>query len=136
MVRQEELPAASNARTVITFVPCASGTSTFQVVVPAASPDRPVEFCHLTAATAMLSDAMPRMVITAADTETILPDGDVIFKAGGVVSGVDRGAGEGVGTDCRVTVKERVVRFPAASVAVIVNILAPELKGTATTLHS
>ena len=107
IARQAEFPAASHARTVITFVPTNNGMFADQDVVPDAAPESPVELVHLTAATPTLSLATPLTVAVAALVETIVNPGDLICSDGGVVSlepvggvgpvGVGAGVGAGVG---------------------------------------
>ena len=46
MVLQVELPAASKARTITTFVPTSNGAWRVQLAVPVALPAEPVEVVH------------------------------------------------------------------------------------------
>lgn len=122
-------PAASLARTVIEFDPTRSGIDADQLVVPAANPDCPVFVAQVTAATPTLSLAVPLKLIDVAEVETDVDDGDVIVKAGGVVSvGLVEGGllPEDV---CRVieTVCETRV---TPSVAEMVIVFAPVTRGT------
>ena len=61
--RQEELPAASCARTVTTLVPVSRGTTADQLVVPAAVPESPFEVDQVTLLTPTLSLAEPLSVM-------------------------------------------------------------------------
>lgn len=74
-----------NARTVMLLVPDTSGTVADQLAVPLAVPDPPVELDHVTEVTS--PDAVPAMVIEAAEVDTIVNPGEVIFKAGGPAAG-------------------------------------------------
>lgn len=74
--RHEELPAASNALKVIVFVPTLRGMPfAVQVRVPAARPDAPVEFDHVTCVTPTLSMAVPRKLMVAALVAMVLAAG-------------------------------------------------------------
>lgn len=85
--RQAELPAVSVARTIIRFVPVNSGMSpVLQDVVPAATPDFPVDVSQVTLATPELSLAVPRNAIVEAEVKTVGVDGEVICSDGAVVS--------------------------------------------------
>ena len=99
------MPAASYARTVITFVPTKSGALKDQDVVPLAWPVSPKPSDHFTAVTPTLSLALPEMAMLAAEVEPIVNPGERICRLGGVVSlpvgagagGAGAGAGVGVG---------------------------------------
>jgi len=92
--RQATLPAASLARIVTVFVPTSRGIGgVFQVVVPVAMPDPPVELVHVTEATPTLSDAVPEKTMVAEDATTLVLAGDRMARVGGVVS-LAGGAGE------------------------------------------
>ena len=81
------LPAASEARMVIVFVPARSGIeAVFQLLVPDAVPEPPVEFDQVTAATPTLSDAVPENTMVVADVARLVPAGERIVRFGGVVS--------------------------------------------------
>ena len=78
----------------------------FQLVVPLAVPESPVEFDHFTDVTATLSPAVPLNTTLDADVERMVEPGDRIVSEGGVVSappgdgfgvGVVGGVGAGVG---------------------------------------
>ena len=81
------LPAASEARIVIVFVPIRSEIEgVFQLFVPDAVPEPPVEFVQVTAVTPTLSDAVPENTMVEADVAMLVPAGDRMVKVGGVVS--------------------------------------------------
>jgi hypothetical protein len=85
--RHATFPAASLARIVIVFVPTNSGMgAVFQLVVPVAVPEPPVELVHVTVVTPALSEAVPVKTTVAADVATFVPAGDMIVSVGGVVS--------------------------------------------------
>ena len=95
-----------------------------QLVVPAALPDPPAAFDHVTVAMPPALEAVPRSVIAASDVETMVKAGEVM-----------RRAGKAPPPSCRVTVRLRASFVPAASVAVIVITFAPALSGTAAMVH-
>jgi hypothetical protein len=102
IARHAEFPAASYARTVITFVPTSRGTFADHDVVPAATPASSVEVLHLTEVTPTLSLAIPLIAIVEALVEMMVNPGDCICSDGAVVSppagvGVGVGAGGGAG---------------------------------------
>jgi len=66
--------------------PVNSGTLTLHCDVPAAVPDWPKLFDHVTDATATLSEAVPLNATEEADVEIEVEAGDTIVKLGGVVS--------------------------------------------------
>src|ERR1041385_7955706 len=86
MARQEEFPAASHARTVMTLVPVSSGTLMDQLPVPEAIPDAPPEVPHFISLTATLSLAVPVTKIEALEVEVMLTPGLTIVIEGGVTS--------------------------------------------------
>jgi hypothetical protein len=94
--RHEELPAASYALTVSTVVPMYSGAVALHADVPDATPAAPVDDVHRTSATPLSSAAAPDIVKLAAVVSTFVFAGEVIRRAGGVVSPVSRGGGGGV----------------------------------------
>jgi hypothetical protein len=69
---QEELPAASYARTVTVLVPTKSGTVADQAVVPEAMPEFPVDTDHFTDATLTLSLAVPLTASDASEVDRIV----------------------------------------------------------------
>ncbi len=84
-----ELPAASLAVTVITFVPAARlMLVTDQLVVPLAVPVPPAEFDHVTEVTPTLSLAVPPKLMLLFEVDHVDPDvGLVMLTTGEVVSG-------------------------------------------------
>ena len=86
IARQEELPAASYARTVTVLLPTSSGTDADHETVPVAVPAPPVDVVHATDATPTLSLAVPLMVSAAAELDTIDEPGETIVMVGGTVS--------------------------------------------------
>jgi hypothetical protein len=85
--RQATLPAPSLARIVIVFVPTSRGIGgVFQVVVPVAVPEPPVELVHVTEVTPTLSDAVPEKTMVAEDATTLVLAGERMARVGGVVS--------------------------------------------------
>src|SRR5206468_5922008 len=83
ILRQEEVEPLA-ARTVMALVPICSGTSAVQLADPVAVPEPPAEFDHVTVAPA---EAVPRSVILAKEVETMVDEGEVIFRAGGAAGG-------------------------------------------------
>jgi len=132
-------PAALNAFTVIVFVPGINGTFADHVAVPVAVPPPPVELLHVTLV--VFADAVPLTIIVAAEVETMVKPGEVIFRAGGVPAG-DVGAtgAPGVGggfpggavvvAAWRVIVNTRDAMLPALSDAVTVMMFVPMFSGT------
>ena len=71
------------------------GTLADHAVVPPAVPDAPDELLQLTVLTSL--DAVPAMLIDAADVDTMVNAGEVIFSEGGAPLGPLGGVGlEGV----------------------------------------
>src|SRR5688572_618660 len=87
-VSTPELPALSNAVTVMTFVPFCSGMpDTLQFDVPAAVPLKPRSLVHLTCVTPTLSLAVPpRFIDEPLAVYDELLVGDVMVATGRVVS--------------------------------------------------
>jgi hypothetical protein len=86
-VRHAVLPAASAARMVTVFDPTSNAIgAVVQFSVPFAVPEPPLEFDHVTRATAVLSCAVPLIVMVAALVDTLVCGGVRITMEGGVVS--------------------------------------------------
>jgi len=131
------------------LVPGTSGTFADQLVVPVAVPVDAVELLQVTEVTS--PEAVPMIAIVAAEVETIVNPGEVIFRPGGAPDG---GAGlDGVGEDgeegagfpgfagvpdavWRATVITREATQPVPSVAVTVIIFIPRFRGTTGILQS
>ena len=111
--------------------------------MPVAVPDEPVELLQVTDVTS--ADAVPLMAMAAAEVETIVNPGDVIFKPGGAPdagAGLDGGGAVGGGETgfpglggfpnaaCRVTVTTREAIVPTPSMAVTVMMFVPTFNGT------
>ena len=85
--RHEEFPAASNALKIRVLLPTSKGMpAAVQAAVPLAVPEAPPDVDHFTDTTPTLSAAVPMHVMAAADVETMVNAGDVIFSEGGTVS--------------------------------------------------
>jgi hypothetical protein len=82
IARQEKLPAASYARTVITVFPTRRGTEADHAVVPDAKPVSRFDVLHRTEAA--LGAAVPLTVRLAAAVATMVAAGAVIASDGGV----------------------------------------------------
>ena len=107
------LPAASRAVTVMTFEPPSSATlGTAQSPVPAAVPEPPRLFCHVTCVTPTLSVALPLRA----------SDGLVRDEGPEAVGATTATAGA---SESRVTDTVADVRLPAASCATTVKTLTP-----------
>jgi len=127
MVLHAELPAASQAYTVTTFVPTSTGACRLQYAVPDAVPEAPVEVVHVTAVTPTLSFAVPLTAMLVEDVETIVEAGETMRSVGGVVSlpvegeagadGVDGGLIRGLSGAVDAAAGYRL-RMPAISPAV------------------
>lgn len=79
-LRVAELPDASVAWIAIVLNPTSSGTLTLHCAVPAAGPDWPKLFDHVTEAT--LPDAVPEKTIDAALVEAEVPAGEAMVNVG------------------------------------------------------
>lgn len=128
--RQATLPAASLARIVIVFVPISKGIGgVFQVVVPVAMPEPPVELLHVTEATPTLSDAVPEKTMVAEEAATLVPDGDRIARLGAVVSLLG-------GSGMKVTTMFRTAVPPLFPYAVTVTTFCPASNTTGPALQA
>jgi hypothetical protein len=117
IVSEPTFPAASRARTRMTFAPATSATlATLQLVVPVALPEVPVvSFVQVTAVTATSSEAVPPRARFAAVVAYVGDDvGVVIVHVGGVVSAA-----------VRVTVMVSLPLLATASHARTTMVLAP-----------
>ncbi len=139
--RQAESPAASNALTMIVLVPSSRGiAAAVHEVVPAALPELPVEFVHVTEVT--LAVAVPVMVMLGSAVATMVIPGEVMLSDGGpeVVGGVGSAGSVGMigsvgmvggktSETCCVTVIALEAVWPALSVTCTVITLVPGLSG-------
>src|SRR5579863_3568336 len=112
---------------VIEFEPVRRGTTALQAVVPVAVPEPPKLLAQVTAVTPVLSLAVPLIRMEASAVENVVAPGEVIARAGGVVSAVLGGFTGGVAR--RVTGKD-CESWLVPSGAAIVMVLAPTASGT------
>ncbi len=68
---------------VMVLVPATSGTLAIQLAVPAALPEAPTELLQVTEVVS--AEAVPPIAMPAAEVETTVSAGEVIFNAGGAV---------------------------------------------------